>query len=691
MWSKLVPRLEISKNFGVNFIGNGFFGSTSEWRARTHSSSGTKFKFNKSLALFVYNHPISVNVPSSKTRHSDELDSNVIQPLSMSPTLFESGFPYHSKLKKHTSCINALTFDSVGRFLASGGDDCEIHLWDFHNEDVDMRGPCHTFIGPRNNIFNLEFSISNKYLFAGGTDATIRQYDVASLYTNTLAPEDKLPKSAFLERDIVRDISCFPFNDEVFLSASESGRILRHDLRVNSAIPNHVKASDTIQLSSEVTGVRYHPTMEHLFVTSENLGRVCLRDARLGFGKRSERRDQGVVLQYNTTLTRFSDGKLCKPEASSVTFDSEGKKLAVTMLNFYPTIYGLSDPDPLAVCTTGARPKKANKTLTSVLARNLAMQLHSPTSRTERLEPVRGYSNSCTMKHGSFSRQAPITSSLYPSSHHSTSSPPRTRTHARSGVGDADANYYAAGSDDFRGYVWKVPGVDKLTGMREVLNERMAMEKLMALTGSSEGGLESPAGGLGVGFISSNPDFKNLARDESGKHSVCAPVELDCPCTVLEGHKSIANTVLFHPSFPLILTTGIERYIYVHSPSKSNPFCVKLKRSKGVVNTKEPSQDVAMDVDSASIADKVGKRAESGSRGAEGRGADTRNDDDDEEEEEEEEEEERYTIELFDSILRTEGWADPFDVRGRGRLGEDSSDDDDDDGVQSDSEEDLEC
>jgi DDB1- and CUL4-associated factor 5 len=124
----------------------------------------------------------------------------------------------NSKLKTHTSCINALAFDSTGRFLASGGDDCDIHLWDFHNEDVDRREPCHTFIGPRNNIFNLEFSTSNKYLFSGGTDSTIRQHDVAGLYTNSLTPEDKLPKSTFREKDTIRDISCHPFNDEMFLS-----------------------------------------------------------------------------------------------------------------------------------------------------------------------------------------------------------------------------------------------------------------------------------------------------------------------------------------------------------------------------------------------------------------------------------------------------------------------------------------
>jgi hypothetical protein len=42
--------------------------------------------------------------------------------------------------------------------------------------------------------------------------------------------------------------------------------------------------------------VQYHPTMEHIFVTSDAKGRVCLRDARMAFGYAEKKSNAGVVL-----------------------------------------------------------------------------------------------------------------------------------------------------------------------------------------------------------------------------------------------------------------------------------------------------------------------------------------------------------------------------------------------------------
>ena len=49
-------------------------------------------------------------------------------------------------------------------------------------------------------------------------------------------------------------------------------------------------------MNSESTGVQYHPTMEHIFVTSDAKGRVCLRDARMAFGCAVRKSNAGVVL-----------------------------------------------------------------------------------------------------------------------------------------------------------------------------------------------------------------------------------------------------------------------------------------------------------------------------------------------------------------------------------------------------------
>ena len=42
--------------------------------------------------------------------------------------------------------------------------------------------------------------------------------------------------------------------------------------------------------------MQYHPTMEHIFVTSDAKGRVCLRDARMTFGCAGKKSNAGIVL-----------------------------------------------------------------------------------------------------------------------------------------------------------------------------------------------------------------------------------------------------------------------------------------------------------------------------------------------------------------------------------------------------------
>ena len=50
--------------------------------------------------------------------------------------------------------------------------------------------------------------------------------------------------------------------------------------------------------------MQYHPTMEHIFVTSDAKGRVCLRDARMAFGRgySGRKSNAGVVLTVSCRL-----------------------------------------------------------------------------------------------------------------------------------------------------------------------------------------------------------------------------------------------------------------------------------------------------------------------------------------------------------------------------------------------------
>jgi WD repeat-containing protein 22 len=179
--------------------------------------------------------------------------------------------------------------------------------------------------------------------------------------------------------------------------------------------------------------------MEHIFATSDSHGQVCLRDTRMAFGPLSSRSNEGIVQnvgiprplilipavpsaeppsKYNTKLSKRSLSYLSNPESSSITFDRNGSKLAVTMLHWFPTIYAVSDPHPLAVLTGKNNPDGL------------------PVNVGERT-----YSNSCTMKSGAFG-----------------------------GPGMSEDILYGAGSDDFRGYVWKIPELSTLLGFRQEIS-----------------------------------------------------------------------------------------------------------------------------------------------------------------------------------------------------------------------------
>jgi len=58
-----------------------------------------------------------------------------------------NGFPFSRKLVGHKSCVNILSFSrNGGKWLASGGDDFRVQLWDFNQDDV--RRPSQTYAGP---------------------------------------------------------------------------------------------------------------------------------------------------------------------------------------------------------------------------------------------------------------------------------------------------------------------------------------------------------------------------------------------------------------------------------------------------------------------------------------------------------------------------------------------------------------
>lgn len=87
------------------------------------------------------------------------------------------------------------------------------------------------------------------------------------------------------------------------ICCSDDGRIILHDSRESNRMSG---AQRTIQNTSECTDIKYHPMSEHLFATSDNNGRVCLRDARNAFGPLVNRTREGIVQKVSGATVYFS-------------------------------------------------------------------------------------------------------------------------------------------------------------------------------------------------------------------------------------------------------------------------------------------------------------------------------------------------------------------------------------------------
>ncbi|KZV92289.1 WD40 repeat-like protein [Exidia glandulosa HHB12029] len=240
-----------------------------------------------------------------------------------------------------------------------------------------------------------------------------------------------------------------------------------------------------LSTNSEFSGCTYHPVLHDLFLTTDARGRCYLRDARMAFETGGVVKG-GAVRQYVTTVSRRSDQQLANPEASSVAFDSTGERFAIVFQAYYPTIYATFDEYPIAIC-------------------NGANSLDATDSRT--------YANCCTTKHGSF--------------------------------GGTHDSYYGTGSDDFRGYAWKLPDTQTLVAARQEVD---------------------------LGTWVADADEKAVGFTTSMSAPRVQPLVLDAPAFRLTGHSTIVNSLLFHPHEPLVVTSGVESFARLHSPFDQGGF-----------------------------------------------------------------------------------------------------------------------
>lgn len=76
-------------------------------------------------------------------------------------------YPYSFDLLAHHGCVNAISFSksSQGRWLATGGDDTRVLLWDTFS-DFDQIKPVAVYNGPEANIFSIDFTANGNRVLA---------------------------------------------------------------------------------------------------------------------------------------------------------------------------------------------------------------------------------------------------------------------------------------------------------------------------------------------------------------------------------------------------------------------------------------------------------------------------------------------------------------------------------------------
>ncbi|GEM11148.1 WD repeat domain 22 [Rhodotorula toruloides] len=358
----------------------------------------------------------------------------------------------------------------------------------------------------KSNLFAIAFSCDGQRILAAGNDSTILEYDLETtrqIFPSPLHSGIPPCDGWFDHDDSIMGLAAHPSNPYLFLAASADGTLRSHDVR----IPNPVSVLPDVCAMNDIA---YHPLTPEMMVYAGDDGQVGLLDARTAWRDPSSgpasrvhlARDVAVV-QYEARLTRrktaSSPLQCAAPGISSAVFSSSGSIICATLSGHLPTLYELNDPSPLANFASPGPPDSAP----------LARPMSSPSSeRHSALSFPHGYRNTTTTKHDSFGGSL--------------------------GASPGDGLLYAAGSDDFRVYVWEVPCLEALK------EQRCKLEKDQLRTGD---------------MYFRKDDISPFIR----------PFSISPASSLLTGHRSVVNTALFHPNVPLLYTSGVEKIVIRHS------------------------------------------------------------------------------------------------------------------------------
>ncbi|KAJ3109888.1 hypothetical protein HDU96_007089 [Phlyctochytrium bullatum] len=379
----------------------------------------------------------------------------------------------------------------------------------------------------------IAFSNDGEFLASGGDDTRVL------LWRSMQLEDDMEPIGGYLGHE--SNIFCISFgrDSSCMYSCGNDGLLIKHNTEIalsnaKSSVPNTLSSDRIFAHDGAALKVSVNPENDSLLATAGQDGFVKLWDMRStskpAGGLASGAGFNAVVfnpVSSNLFLTASDDGKLLLYDMR-IGFESPGRfhlskraksvmKYSTRMTSWRPILYSMDDEAPIAVIRSEIDGVRFNGT-----------------GDAGRTVGRRGCSSSCTVKSCAFAPD--LSFSTYRSGRPDDGNLLQELFEAeRRPFGEKPVAVFASGSDDFRCYGWTIPAVAALKDRRKTFRD-----------------------------VAVSTDSRVLWHTEDG--SSYEPFEINREDFALEGHRSIVNSVIFHPHLPIIATAGVEKLVRLHSP-----------------------------------------------------------------------------------------------------------------------------
>lgn len=216
-------------------------------------------------------------------------------------------------LRGHYGCVNAIEYSSDGEFIASGGDDRRLLLWNIGQTIFDIKGPSVIDTQHISNINSCCFDAEDKKVATGGNDGQVIIHDFSVQKSTVVCGLN----------DAIYCLSPDPINATIIATASDDGKAQILDTRIPKFSAPFVLADQDAAMHS----IMYNPMDPVLLATANSKCGIGLWDIRMPL----------KALNYKSTIQN----------CMSVRFNSRGDRLLALRRRSSPVLYDIGKMHPI--------------------------------------------------------------------------------------------------------------------------------------------------------------------------------------------------------------------------------------------------------------------------------------------------------------------------------------------------------